>query len=1120
MSESGKINQDNGPTSLESEYDEFLDIPSDFQNTGVSIVNGDTSIKCESDGLQLSAVPFKAVHYDPVKFKAPQRQVFIPGQEIQLQFTAYERSVTTHFLNPNLYTIELRHGDFVWTLKKRYKHIQHLHQQLKLFRASLNIPFPTKSHKERRLSFKHETNKSKGKEKSSLPRFPSKPDALVPDEEIENRMKQLEEYLHNLLKINVYRDHYETVIFLEVSHLSFIHSLGVKGKEGAILKRTRSAHPSSAGCNLCGLLDSGVCVRCNFVCSDICGAWRNRWLVAKDTFLAYIRPKDGRVKCVILYDAGFEVSSGIFSTGLRRGLQIMNLSRQIVIKCPTRRITREWMIHIKEVAHNSDFTQRNRYSSFAPQREESSGTWFVDGCDYMSAVADALELAQEEIFIADWWLSPEIHMKRPAVEGDRWRLDKILQRKASEGVRVFVMLYKEVELALGINSFYSKHRLVTSHPNIKVLRHPDHAKAGVFLWAHHEKIVVIDQNIAFLGGIDLCYGRWDDYRHRLTDLGSISQSLSQVLPTSRRMTNSSRPNSTTNSSLLQLAKATNALGVSVVGMSNQNGRPEKPNFLPSLLESEIGADEVDKTDSIMNQPSPENMKGDTPEMERKNILTMVKENVKSKGRDFMTLLSLSTDESDSDDDKKEKASKDEVDDFLREEQKAQGIRGSQFTEDTMLGGESSDDMDSANELDGLSGNAKLWLGKDYTNFIVKDFNNLDMPYQDLVDRGTTPRMPWHDIGFMVQGAAARDVARHFIMRWNAVKLIKAKINISYPYLLPKAYREFIPPVEIPDTKMYRINTQIVRSVSHWSGGFMDVDTWEGSIHAAYVDVISKSQRYVYIENQFFISQASTLVKNQVADALFKRILRAFREGTTYKVFVVLPLLPGFEGEVGTPTGTALHAITHWNYASICRGKDSLMGRLIEAGITDPAEYISFHGLRTHSVLNGELVTELIYVHSKLLIADDRIIICGSANINDRSLLGKRDSEIAVVVQDETFKEIRKDGARILSGRCCGGLRRRLFREHLGLIEPAEDDPRIDLSDPSDNSFYHDVWRKTAQNNTDIYEKVFNCIPSNIAINFQTLKKYQETTPLCFAEPITAAKLLQDVRVIIINFKCN
>lgn len=89
-----------------------------------------------------------------------------------------------------------------------------------------------------------------------------------------------------------------------------------------------------------------------------------------------------------------------------------------------------------------------------------------------------------------------------------------------EGVKVFVMIYKEVEVALGINSYYSKQRLVEKcSENIKVLRHPDHARVGVLLWAHHEKIVVVDQSIAFVGGIDLCYGRWDNNEHRLIDLG-------------------------------------------------------------------------------------------------------------------------------------------------------------------------------------------------------------------------------------------------------------------------------------------------------------------------------------------------------------------------------------------------------------------------------------------------------------------------------------------------------------------------------------------------------------------------------------------------------------------------
>ncbi|CAI9540117.1 unnamed protein product [Staurois parvus] len=58
------------------------------------------------------------------------------------------------------------------------------------------------------------------------------------------------------------------------------------------------------------------------------------------------------------------------------------------------------------------------------------------------------------------------------------------------------------------------------HPNIKVMRHPDHVSSIVFLWAHHEKMVAIDQSIVFLGGLDLAYGRWDDHDYRLTDVGS------------------------------------------------------------------------------------------------------------------------------------------------------------------------------------------------------------------------------------------------------------------------------------------------------------------------------------------------------------------------------------------------------------------------------------------------------------------------------------------------------------------------------------------------------------------------------------------------------------------------
>lgn len=157
---------------------------------------------------------------------------------------------------------------------------------------------------------------------------------------------------------------------------------------------------------------------------------------------------------------------------MRNGLHIITNNRELILKSWTRRKAKEWLNYFKAVAINQarDFTLPNAHMSYAPVRMSIQAYWFVDGAPYMSAVADAMEAATEEIYIADWWLSPEIYMKRPAIAGDYWRLDHILKRKATQGVRIFILVYKELEMALGINSYYSKQRLVELHENIKVSR--------------------------------------------------------------------------------------------------------------------------------------------------------------------------------------------------------------------------------------------------------------------------------------------------------------------------------------------------------------------------------------------------------------------------------------------------------------------------------------------------------------------------------------------------------------------------------------------------------------------------------------------------------------------------
>jgi phospholipase D1/2 len=94
----------------------------------------------------------------------------------------------------------------------------------------------------------------------------------------------------------------------------------------------------------------------------------------------------------------------------------------------------------------SAIAESHRFESFAPIHEGNRVKWYVDAMDYMWAVSEALEKATETIYIADWWLSPELFMRRPPVEHQEWRLDQILKRRAEAGVKIYVIVYKEVGL--------------------------------------------------------------------------------------------------------------------------------------------------------------------------------------------------------------------------------------------------------------------------------------------------------------------------------------------------------------------------------------------------------------------------------------------------------------------------------------------------------------------------------------------------------------------------------------------------------------------------------------------------------------------------------------------------
>ncbi len=196
---------------------------------------------------------------------------------------------------------------------------------------------------------------------------------------------------------------------------------------------------------------------------------------------------------------GTATASGVSS----HTFYIKNSERKLKLVAKTERLMNQFIASLESVAARNVFTGSNRFGSFAPIRLNCNAQWLVDGRDYFWNLSKALLMAKDRVFIHDWWLSPELYLRRPGQL--KYRLDHILKKKAEEGVKIFVIVYNEVSNNFTpTDSNYTKQRLIGLHRNIYVQRSPSHFQTGTFYWAHHEKLCVIDETIAFMGGLDLC----------------------------------------------------------------------------------------------------------------------------------------------------------------------------------------------------------------------------------------------------------------------------------------------------------------------------------------------------------------------------------------------------------------------------------------------------------------------------------------------------------------------------------------------------------------------------------------------------------------------------------------
>jgi hypothetical protein len=219
--------------------------------------------------------------------------------------------------------------------------------------------------------------------------------------------------------------------------------------------------------------------------------------------------------------------------------------------------------------------------------------------------------------------------------------------------------------------------------------------------------------------------------------------------------------------------------------------------------------------------------------------------------------------------------------------------------------------------------------------------------------------------------------------------------------------------------------QLLRSIGKWSTGTKE----EISIQNCYIDTINNAKHFVYIENQFFVSNtAGPDVTNGIATALINRIIAAHAAGEPFRVIVIIPVHPNGDFAAAKKA----QCVMHFEYATINRGVSCMFAELRRrAPNITISNYIGFYSLRNWGVINNKVVSDQVYVHDKLLIVDDRVMVIGSANINDRSMLGERDSELAIRIEDTLHCNIKMNEQPFVVGFMPHTVRTRLMRQHLG-----------------------------------------------------------------------------------------
>lgn len=855
----------------------------------------------------------------------------------------------------------------------------------------------------------------------------------------------------------------------------------------------------------------------------------------------------------------------------------------------------------------ADFSHIPWGETFSEPRSGNAVKFYVTGEEYFQAVAKAFEGARESIYITGWQINFDVELAQGKTLFEH--LEKAIE--TNKELRIYVMPWLSPKVGVDTGDFETMlaiYQLNAGLPGparafaLPAVGQSD-MKAGLAIgFSHHQKLVVVDNKLAFVGGIDLAYGRRDDGRFSLAAEGRTGNELyNSCIPPINELTSVEQTKYLTRLELLAAcfegtggAVGTFVASAPMLPLAHMNDLAKSASETAKDTNKKID----DWWDSINILPEfirtwqrlPRNLAEKAGRAAYHNIdrqMNSKLEFLRSSGsanaaNGASALFGWLNN-----------ASFEQLPHEIRDET-VDLIQKFLITALTHL-------QESADRLPERYGNLKK-----LRKIVPKGGKTL---------AATQPRMPWHDVHSSVEGPSVSDLSRNFEHRWNAVarRYEDSCSRISTHPVFRGLFSAFgrspttqlkLPRVPLsPTPKSLPLTgtvwVQVLRSApltllkdeakgQRSSSSSSPPTLAQNNCMKAMLTAISGAQKFIYIEGQFFQSEygkgladpdasgplaaltdiqsspryrkhaqtlgiegvvAEDIVKkinwlkisearhdhefmndlyavlknvaaikaskamgraqekmlNPVGQALAKRIEQAIYDNLPFHVYMVLPVHP--EGTLNT-----LNIMTqlHLTMQALIFGENSLVNRirraiavndlrtqegmslrqavlvvsnystkqLIAEFSTSWTQYLTLLNLRNWQMLGDRPVTEQIYVHSKLLIADDRVAVLGSANINDRSQMGDRDSELAVIVRDDQQAHVKLgDEYEERVSSAVRDLRIRLWKKIFGLSGGAS--PATTLASLVDRPAAPSTWKaiqEVAQANAVAYQSAFRYLP--------------------------------------------